>query len=77
MCGRLSRKQPQPISVRSTNTRLISISGYNDTQANFATSIPRRKLENRVKASELEFDEVRDESRRTKMIIFINSHDNQ
>ena len=42
-----------------------------------ATGIPRRKQENRVKASELEFDELRDESRRTKMIIFINSHDNQ
>ena len=26
--------QPQLISLRSTNTRLISISDYNDTQAN-------------------------------------------
>ena len=31
---------------------------------------------NWVKASKLEFDEVRDESRRTKMITIINSHDN-
>ena len=29
-----------------------------------------------VKASKLECDEVRDESRRTKMITIINSHDN-
>ena len=26
--------QPQLVSLRSTNTRLISISDYNDTQAN-------------------------------------------
>ena len=42
-----------------------------------ATGIPRGKQENWVKASELEFDEVRDESRRKKMIIIINSHDNR
>ena len=30
-----------------------------------------------MKASELEFDELRDGSRRTKMIIIINSHDSK
>ena len=37
----------------------------------------QEKQENWVEASELKFNEVRDESQKTKMIIITNSHDNQ
>ena len=37
----------------------------------------QEKQENWVEASELKFNEVRDESQKTNMIIITNSHDNQ